>query len=637
MYKGGINMHKEYKLNIDPRILELLGPSLYTNIYYVLAELVANSYDADAHNVYIIANKDDITVEDDGRGMSYNDGEVQKYLSVAAVSRNTEKESTTALNRKKMGRKGVGKLAALSVSENVVIKTVSNMEKSGFILSRNIGSDKLLTPLSDDEITFEKITGNGTAIVMQKPQYTLHSSLKAIKRNLLKIFPLVNEDFVIHIIRGNENETISSFDKEMISELSTLITLGEEFKYLCDYFDTPFVDQKDELLENKPLISIPIKMEDRNGEDHSYNVEIKGWVGTYKSTRGRKVEMADFPDNFISLYANCKMGEFNILPIVGQNKLSEVYIVGQLHIDIFEMTELPDMALSNRQGYKTDDPRYQVVLEYVRKTLIPDILKMRDVFVSLGKKKKKEEKLERQRQNEASFKESVDSFRKNTAKNAATKISDRFGISTDQMKEVETILFEEINTNSPDMGIKSIIDSQKKKILISQTYPDKDLADIVYDMLVFNNVPPEDIIYTNCDNEISRIPEGDVGKSGIYNYLRDFFVDSYSTQKMYVIFVTSKNTKRSWGALTEVGAAWITQIEHKIFNIHDFRPEHPLDDEQQWHTSFRDKDGNLYMSKLSADIFSQKIEYICDKLGYSKKAREENKKHLETLVKITTR
>lgn len=44
---------KEYQLNVDPRILELLGPNLYTNIYYVLAELVANAYDADAHNVYI--------------------------------------------------------------------------------------------------------------------------------------------------------------------------------------------------------------------------------------------------------------------------------------------------------------------------------------------------------------------------------------------------------------------------------------------------------------------------------------------------------------------------------------------------------------------------------------------------------
>ena len=177
-------MDKEYKINIDPRILELLGPSLYTNIYYVLAELIANAYDADAHNVYIISNKNDITVEDDGKGMSYIDGDVQKYLNVAAISRNTEEESKTALKRKKMGRKGVGKLAALSVSENVLIKTVSNMEKSGFILSRNIGSDNLLVPLSDDEISFEKVDGNGTAIVMQKPQYTLHSSLKAIKRNL---------------------------------------------------------------------------------------------------------------------------------------------------------------------------------------------------------------------------------------------------------------------------------------------------------------------------------------------------------------------------------------------------------------------------------------------------------------------
>ena len=117
---------KEYKLEIDPRILELLGPSLYTNIYYVLAELIANAYDADAHNVYIIANKDDITVEDDGKGMSYAKGDIKKYLSVAAVSRNTDEDAVTPLKRKKMGRKGVGKLAALSVSENVLIKTMSS-------------------------------------------------------------------------------------------------------------------------------------------------------------------------------------------------------------------------------------------------------------------------------------------------------------------------------------------------------------------------------------------------------------------------------------------------------------------------------------------------------------------------------
>ena len=628
---------KEYKLEIDPRILELLGPSLYTNIYYVLAELIANAYDADAHNVYIIANKDDITVEDDGKGMSYAKGDIKKYLSVAAVSRNTDEDAVTPLKRKKMGRKGVGKLAALSVSENVLIKTMSGGEKSGFILSRYIGDNNLLVPLTDSQITFEKITGNGTAVVMQNPQYKLHSTLKAIKRNLLKIFPLVNESFKIHLIRGTEEEVIEDFDKEMISELSTLITLSDDFTYLNEFFTTPYPGKLDELRKNLPLASVPINMKDKSGAEHSYNVEIQGWIGTYKSTRGRKVELTDFPDNFISLYANKKMGEFNILPVVGQNKLNEVYVVGQLHVDIFELTELPDMALSNRQGYKSDDPRYQAVLDYVRKILLPDVLKMREEFVALGKKKKEEKKLEQQRQNEAKFRSSVDQFRTKTTKKAASRISSQLGIDEKKAETVEAILADEINANSPDMGIKSMIDSQKKKILISQTYADKDLADIVYNMLVFNNVPPEDIIYTNCDDEVSRIPEGDVGSSGIYKYLRDFFVDSYSTQKMYVIFVTSHNTKKSWGALTEVGAAWITQIEHKIFNIHDFRPEHPLDDEQQWHVSMRDANGELYMSKLSVDIFAQKIEFICDKLGYKKKSRQENKDHLETLVRVTAR
>ena len=95
-------MNKEYKLNIDPRILELLGPSLYTNIYYVLAELIANAYDADAHNVYIIANKDDITVEDDGNGMSYAKGDIQKYLPYHETTKRT-------LIRRLTGRKWGGK------------------------------------------------------------------------------------------------------------------------------------------------------------------------------------------------------------------------------------------------------------------------------------------------------------------------------------------------------------------------------------------------------------------------------------------------------------------------------------------------------------------------------------------------
>lgn len=628
-------MEKQYKLNIDPRILELLGPSLYTNIYYIIAELVANAYDADAHNVYIIDRQESIIVEDDGKGMSYSGGEIDKYLNVARISRNSEEDEETALGRKRMGRKGVGKLAALSVSENVLVKTVVDGEKSGFVLSRTVNEDRLLESIDESEIAFEKISSHGTAIVMLNPQYKLHATTTAIKRNLLKIFPMVSEDFKIHIIRGKEEEIISDFDKEMINELSTLITIGDEFKHLTSYFETDFKNNISELCEERDTIKLSLSMKNKKGEEKEYILQINGWIGTYSTTRGRKVEITDFPDNFVSLFANKKMGEFNVLPAVGQNKLNEVFVVGQLHIDLFELTELPDMALSNRQGYKTDDLRYQKVLEIVRNTLLPDILKMRDKYVALKKDEKKRELLKRQKADEIKLKTSVDDFKKKSAKGVAQKVSKKLGgVTEKQAEEIRNIVEEEINANSPDLGIKSIVDSNKKKILISQTYNDKDLADIVFKMLLYNGVPVEDIIYTNCDDEKARIPEVANGKSGIYDYLRDFFVNSYSTQKIYIIFITSSNTRNSWGALTEVGAAWITQINHKIFNIADFRPEHPLDDESQWHISVRNQDGELTMSRLSSDIFAQKIEVISEYLGYKKRDRETNKKYLETLVKI---
>ena len=625
-------MAKEYRLNIDPRILELLGPSLYTNIYYILAEMIANSYDADASNVYILINEENITVEDDGEGMSYEDGDINKYLNIAGISRTTEEDSLTAKGRRKMGRKGVGKLAALSVSDNVLIKTISNGEKSGFILSKRVNENRLLQPLNDEEIIFEKIKGNhGTSVVMQQPQYDLHKTISAIKRNILKLFPLVNKDFKIHIFKGNNETIIDGFDSEIIKELSTLITLGNDFSHLQSLFQTPYNGELAKLCENRETKTIQISLVNNDGEEKPYNIKIDGWIGTYKTTTGRKVELTDFPDNFISLYSNKKMGEFNILPVVGQNKLAEVYIVGQLHVDIFELTELPDMALSNRQGYKTDDKRYIEVRNFIRDTLVPDILNRRHYFVSLKNDHKKLKKLEQQKANEEKFKKSVQEFKENTSHKATERILKTIReTKSARGDEIRSIVMDEINNNSPQLGIKTIVDSQKKKILISQTLADKDLSDLVYTMLLYNNVPPEDIIFNNCDNEKSRIPE----QYRIYDYLRDFFVNSYSTEKLYVIFITSKDMGASWGAITEVGAEWITQVSHKIFNLSGFRPDHPLDDERQWHVSKREEDGVLSMAKPYDDIFCQKIEAVCDDLGYVKKNRIENLKKLHTLARI---
>lgn len=626
-------MKKEYKIEIDARILELLGPNLYTNIYYVLAELIANAYDADAHNVYIISEENAIRVEDDGKGMSYKEGGISKYLGVAKLSRTDESNSVTALGRKKMGRKGIGKLAALSISENVDIMTVANGEKSGFVLSRHPGQEGLLKPIDDEAVSFQKVHDHGTAIVMRNPEYSLHKTTDAIKRNIVNIFPLIDADFRIHIINTDKKDVvIERLDDVFATSLCSIITLGDDFKYLTTKVKTKFLDKRDRLIEAREGYTKSLRMKNNIGEEKDYMLTIEGWIGAYETTKGRKKNSSDFPDNFISLYANKKMGEFNILPKVGKNKLNESYVVGQLYVDLFELSELPDMALSNRQGYKSDDLRYETVIDYVRKILLPEILNKRVLYTILKNADNKKKQLFEQKKLEDKLKRNVESFKRKAGASISSRLNQNKN-SNWSSEEVEHFVDEAINDNIPDFGLKSKVDKIKKKVLISQTRKDKVLSDLIYHFLLYNGMPASEILYSNCDDEVSRIPD-DVP---IFDYLREFFVNSYSDQKIYVIFVTSKNITGSFGTMAEIGAAWITKADHKIMNINKFRPEKPLNDSVTWQTSLIDKEGNITMDKINADLFCSKVEDVCRKLGYAPKDRKINMSYLESMVEIVVK
>lgn len=617
---------KKYTISLNPRILELLGPNLYTNIYYVLAELIANAYDASARNVYVISKDDEIIVEDDGNGMSYEEIN-EKYLDIAKETRTSNDDTYTQdkLRRRKMGRKGIGKLAALSVSEEVHIKTIKNGDKSGFILSRNIPDSNQLQALEDSDINFDCISNKGTAIVMKNPTYKLNRMPETIKKSLLKIFPLVDETFKIHIVNEGEKEVvIDSFDKEMIKQLGAVILIGDEFKYLGEFFTNDF--NSEELYKEREVICKNMDLINKFGKEQSYKLEIKGWIGAYKSTRGKKRD-ENFPDNFISLFANGKLGEFNILPNIAKNKLYDVFIVGQLHIDLFEETTLPDMALSNRQGYKTDDKRYESAREEAT-NLLDDVTDMRALYAKLQKNERKKEASEKLSKKESELKDEVEKYHKNTSDKIVTNIKEKVkDISNQTMQELKNIIEKETKEFEKIIGIKQGIDKVKKKILISQTKRDKALADIVCSMLEFNNVPLEDILYTNNDDPITHIPIDEK----IYDYLQKFFVDSLSSQKIYVIYITSENMSQSWGCLMEAGAGWITKSDYCIFNINNYKPKEPLKDGREWHNSTIEDD-NLTMDTRSKNVFIKNILNICHKLGYKGKTQEDNLNKLNTLL-----
>lgn len=87
----------------------------------------------------------------------------------------------------------------------------------------------------------------------------------------------------------------------------------------------------------------------------------------------------------------------------GFRKIPKIEVIDrQLYVDLFELSELPDMTLSNRQGYKSDDPRYIAVMKYVR-TLLPGIINKRAIYTNEQNREKKQRKLDEQKGTEAKF------------------------------------------------------------------------------------------------------------------------------------------------------------------------------------------------------------------------------------------
>ena len=142
-------VHRPYELTISRQTVDKLGVKLYDKASAVVAELVANSYDADAEKVTVrvpyntlLAKKvkktgasgkeaehiEDlgyvIEVEDDGHGMTPDEA-IDFYLRVGRDRRDDPKLPNGGYSRAKkrpvMGRKGIGKLAPFGICREIEV------------------------------------------------------------------------------------------------------------------------------------------------------------------------------------------------------------------------------------------------------------------------------------------------------------------------------------------------------------------------------------------------------------------------------------------------------------------------------------------------------------------------------------
>jgi signal transduction histidine kinase len=121
------------KFTVDSKLLEELGERLVGKPYIALAELVKNSYDADATRVRIQLDPQHsrIEVSDDGQGMSFEDFQ-DYWMRVGSRHKERQKESRSLrkFNRPLTGSKGIGRLAVQVLAHELHVSTVSEKDQT---------------------------------------------------------------------------------------------------------------------------------------------------------------------------------------------------------------------------------------------------------------------------------------------------------------------------------------------------------------------------------------------------------------------------------------------------------------------------------------------------------------------------
>ena len=201
------------EMKIQPKIIDHLGINMYTAIHPVLSELIANSWDADAHSVYItipnepMSKKYSVIVRDDGSGMEYEEL-VNKYLQVGR-NRRIENPKTSAdfvehtpkLNRRVLGRKGIGKLSVFGVAGTIVFKSVKN----GYATEFKMDIEDIKRERTDRykpiplQINMPTKESNGVTVTLKNLNRKRRIEIDELRKGLARRFTLFGEDFTVYI------------------------------------------------------------------------------------------------------------------------------------------------------------------------------------------------------------------------------------------------------------------------------------------------------------------------------------------------------------------------------------------------------------------------------------------------------
>lgn len=134
------------EIKVASTIVDYLSSGLYESPAACMKELVNNSYDADASRVevFVKPDADRIIVSDDGTGMTRE--EFEEHFDHVSESHKRESGETTARGRKKVGKIGIGFIAANELCD--VMEIVTTRRGSTKLMRVVIDFKKMRDPLN---------------------------------------------------------------------------------------------------------------------------------------------------------------------------------------------------------------------------------------------------------------------------------------------------------------------------------------------------------------------------------------------------------------------------------------------------------------------------------------------------------
>lgn len=243
--RGTMSEEGVINFDVDSHLLIQLGERSATRRFVALAELIKNSYDADAtkatvrmYNVKEPCGK--IIVEDDGHGMTF---EILKktWMRIATTDKRKNPVSIK-YKRAKAGEKGIGRMVCRRLSNRLTLKSVAEKEdgtKEETLAHFNWADFKPGSDISDIQIKYttrpvSKDSKTGTTLILEDTKDAWSKSdIKNLKREL---YELIDPSYYLPGIKKEKRDTadpgfhidfdLPEFSREAIKPLEKNIIEG---------------------------------------------------------------------------------------------------------------------------------------------------------------------------------------------------------------------------------------------------------------------------------------------------------------------------------------------------------------------------------------------------------------------------